>query len=158
MRPRRIPKPRLAVEFFDGLDHKRGQWHGIEGFALVHFRCSMRGGDSEVAKSRPRYDVWQGQTKRTGEAKAWCEANGLQTTMKFPLRMGRAEAYCLAKAWAERMEFLYLSSTEGLLATPELARETLQGYQESADFQALASHENEEVKACVARVRGLSCV
>ena len=67
------------------------------------------------------------------EAMAWCGAHGLQTTMKFPVRMGREEAYCLAKAWAERMEFLYLSSTEGLLATPQLARETLQGYRESAD-------------------------
>lgn len=146
----------VIEEFFSDLEHKRGEAHGIVGTKLEWFRSELRGGDSEVAKGRPRFSGWQGQVKRNSPAHAWCQERGFQSTKLFKLSLGEAESHTLGEAWAYRMEYLFNCDQEGLFATPQLATDTMAQFQEGEDFQKLAAEGGPEVQTEIRFIRSLT--
>ena len=141
--------------FFDQLEHERGQWHGIEGIKLKDFAAKIRGGESEVAAGRKRFDAWQGQVTRRSDAAAWCIRNGFQQTMKFSLTLGDDEALTLATAWAERMQYMYDADQEGLLGSPDMVEFTMSRFRESAGLVELAARGDATLTHEINRVRSI---
>ena len=92
----------------------------------------------------------------TSPAHAWCALVGLQTTKMFNLSLGRQASHDLAKHWAEKMEYLYSSHSEGLMNSEEGRSEVMDRFAELPEFQALASGEDERILREVAFIRSMS--
>eukprot|EP00974_Lingulodinium_polyedra_P004888 459162-Lingulodinium_polyedra.AAC.1 len=139
-------------EYWDKKEHERGTWHGVAGHREQDFRAVLRGGESEEAKGRPRFDSWQGNVKRGSDAQAWCRLKRYQGTMKFPLSLGEFEAMVLAKAWCHKMQYLFDSDREGLLTTPEMKTAAMDRLVESEDFQALRASDNPAMQVHIGKI------
>ena len=104
-----------------------------------------------MAASGVFFNAWQGQVVRSSEARSWCLAHRYQQIMRFNLH----EAFVLATSWAQRMAYIYQSSNEGLLADPDMARQAMERFTESADLEELASRGDAALSAEVQRIRAI---
>lgn len=164
LEPEEVPTDeQLIEEEFAELEVKRAAWHGIEAVRLTHFQAALRAGTDRTTGERV-FDKWQGQLRRREvdmEAKLWCDSVGLQSTMGFPLTLGNRAAQTLAVAWAELMEYLFQSHTDGLLASPVTTRQVVAEYREPAEFQEVMNDaagdllvHGQRVRAILDRFRG----